>query len=146
MTEETLQREGQRLSRALPMYLAAQAITVLFTSLDAPLYMEVYRANHFFTVNGWVGAWFVLVILGMTNAVFLLARKSWRILFDERARVKLALGYFLGGLTGLLTLGIRFTPLVPPQYFVWVGGLALLAVGAYLIWVKRVLKGEELFP
>ncbi len=146
MTDEALQRERQRLTKALPMYLAAQAITLLFTSLDTPLYTEVYRVNHVFTVNGWVGAWFVLVIFGLANAVFLLVRKSWRELFDERARARLALGYFLGGLAGLLTLGIRFTPIVPLEYSIWVGGLALLSIAAYLAWNRRLHGVEELFP
>ncbi len=146
MTDETVQKEAQRLTKALPMYLAAQAITLLFTALDIPLYMDVYRANHFFAVDGWMGAWFVLVIFGLANAVFLLVRRSWQVLFDEKARAKLALGYSLGGIAGLLTLGIRFFPIIPPQYFAWVGGVALLSLGAYFVWNKRVHRVEELFP
>ncbi len=146
MIEETLPKEAQYLARALPLYMTAQGTMLLFTALDVPIYTELYRANHFFTVSGWVGAWFVLVIFGLANAVFLLAHKSWRILFDERARAKLSLSYFLGSLTGLLTLGVRFIPIIAPQYFLWVGVFALLSIGAYLVWKKRVQRMEELFP
>src|SRR5512140_3184577 len=120
MTEESLPKEGQYLTKALPMYLAAQVAILLFTALDIPAYVELYRANHFLAVTGWVGAWFVLVIFGMANAVFLLARQSWRVLFEERVRAKLALAYFLGGITGLLALGIRLIPIIAPQYFLQV--------------------------
>lgn len=146
MIEETLPKEARYVARALPPYLAAQVGILIFTALDSPAYLELYRAKHFFTVSGWVGAWFVLVIFGLANAVFLLARRSWRILVDERARAKLALSYFLGSLTGLLTLGIRFIPIIAPQYFLWVGVFALLSIGAYLVWKKRIHKMEELFP
>ena len=147
MNDQTLPKEAQALIRVLPMYLAAQAAILLSTSLDIPIYLALYRADHFLEVNGWVGAWFVLVLFGFTNAVFLLLRKSWRLLLGEESlRIKLALGYFLGSLTGMLTLGVRFLPIVPPQYFVLFGTLALLSIAAYLIWKKRVHTPEELFP
>ncbi len=146
MTEETLRKEGQYLTKALPMYLAVQVAILLFTALDTPLYLDLYRVNHFFTVSGWIGAWFVLVIFGLANAVFLLARRSWRVLFEENVRVKLALGYFIGGITGLLTLGVRVIPIIAPQYFLQVGVLAVLPIGAYLIWNRHGHKSDELFP
>jgi hypothetical protein len=146
MTEETLQKESQSLTRALPIYLAVQGTTLLMTFLDSPVYMEAYQANHLFTVNGWVGAWFVLVIFGLTTAVFLLVRKTWRLLVSERTRMKLVVGYFLGGFVGMLTLGFRFMPVMTPQYFVLVAALMLLLGGAYLVWKKRLHTAEEMFP
>src|SRR5512140_473569 len=101
MTEESLPKQAHYLSKALPMYLAAQVTVLLFTALDTPLYLEAYRPGHSLTVTGWLGVWFVFVIFGFANAVFLLVRESWRVLFHEKARIRLSLGYFLGGLTGL---------------------------------------------
>ncbi len=146
MTEDTLQKQARLLTSALPIYLAAQAATLLFTILDTPLYLEAYRANHVLEVTAWLGVWFVLVIFGVANAVFLLLRDSWRRLLDEPQRAKLALGYFLGGLTGLLTLGIRFIPIISLNYFLCPGVFAVLAIGAYFLWKRRGHKAEQLFP
>lgn len=146
MIEETLQKEDKSLVKVLPIYLAVQVITLLLTYLDYPVYMEAYRANKYFVVNGWFGAWFILEIFGLATAIFLLVRKSWQLLFDGKARMKLAMGFFLGGLTGLLTLGIRFMPVMPQQYFIAVGALALLYISGYFFWKKRVQTIEELFP
>ncbi len=146
MTDENPQKQAQLLTSALPMYLSAQVTTLLFTVLDTPLYLEVYRTNHVLEVTAWLGVWFVLVIFGLANAVFLLLRDSWRRLLDEPQRAKLALGYFLGGLIGLLTLGIRFIPIISPNYFLCPGAFAVLAIGAYLVWKRRAHKAEELFP
>lgn len=146
MTEESVPKQAQYLMQALPMYLTAQGATLLFTALDTPAYMELYQARHFLAVSGWVGLWFVLVLFGFANAVFLLARNSWRVLFDEKARIRFSLGYFLGSLVGLLALGLRFIPIIAPQYFLQVGVFAALSIGAYLIWSRRGRKAEELFP
>jgi hypothetical protein len=146
MTEETLPKEAQYLTRALPMYLAAQAATLLFTALDTPTYVELHQARHFLAVSGWLGLWFALVLFGLASAAFLLVRRSWRVLFDANARAKLALGYFLGAITGLLTLGIRFIPVISPQYFLQVGVFGVLFIGAFLVWSRRAQKAEDLFP
>ncbi len=146
MTEESLPKQAEYLTKALPMYLAAQGAALLFTALDTPTYMELYQARHFFAVTGWVGLWFVLVLFGLANAIFLLVLESWRVLFHEKARIKLSLGYFLGGLTGLLTLGLRFVPIIAPQYFLQVGIFGVLSVGAYLVWNRRAQKVDDLFP
>lgn len=146
MKEESAPKQAQYLTKALPMYLAAQGATLLFTALDTPAYMELYQARHFLAVSGWVGLCFVLVIFGLANAVFLLAREAWRVLFHEKVRIRLSLGYFLGGVTGLLTLGLRFIPIIAPQYFLQVGVFGVLCIGAYLVWSRRAQKSEELFP
>ncbi len=146
MIDESLERDAIRLSKALPMYLAVQVATLVFTALDRPVYIQAYRAGNQFAVTGWMGAWLVLVLFGLATSVFLLIRRSWCVLFQERTRARLSLGYFLGSVMGLLTLGTRFAPVIAPQYFLQVGIFALLVIAGYFLWGRREHKPEELFP
>ncbi len=146
MTDELLRKESLRFGQALPVYLGMQGITLLFTYLDFQVYMESYLAQHTLTVTAWLGAWFILLILGLSACLILVAGKGWRTVLDERLRIKMAGGYLLGAIAGLLALGIRFMPLMPPAYFAVIGGLALFLAAGYLVWNKRQPSSDEMFP
>lgn len=146
MTEDLLRKESLRFSQVLPVYLGVQGITLLLTYLETPVYLEAYGRQHSLTVSGWVGAWFILVLIGLATGLILLIRKAWRTVLDEETRVKLAGGYLLGGIAGLLTLGLRFMAIMPPAYFAVTGGLAVLLVVSYLVWNRRQPSTDEMFP
>ncbi|HEX7567904.1 MAG TPA: hypothetical protein VF355_05000 [Anaerolineaceae bacterium] len=146
MTDDFLHKEGNKLAKVLPIYLGAQVTILLMTFLDFPVYMETYQANHNMTVSAWMGAWFLLVTFGLTIGIILLISKTWKMVFSERERVKLVAGYLLGAIAGLLTLGVRFMPIMPSQYFYLVGGFGLLSIIAYIVWNKRQSKFDEIFP
>jgi len=82
----------------------------------------------------------------LVMGVILIARKTWNKVFTGRERGKLAVGYFLGAIGGLLTLGIRFMPVMPPQYFYAAGGLVLPLAVVWLVWNRRQAKVDEIFP
>ncbi|MDD5369330.1 MAG: hypothetical protein PHQ40_09605 [Anaerolineaceae bacterium] len=146
MIEEHLHKERKAFIRALPIYLAVQGTTLLMTFLDFPVYMEAYQLNHYLTLSGWAGAWFVLEMLGLGAGILLLLGKTWRSIFDGNDRIKLLMGYFLGVVAGMLTLGIRLMPIMPAEYFWMVGGLLLILGCTYFIWKKRLHSAEEIFP
>ncbi len=146
MTEEKLQKDFQRVTGALPIYLAVQLAILLITLLDSQVYMDAYRVTHLLSATGWLGAWYLLMAFGLGTAVFLLIKKSYKIAFEERTRGKLAMGYFFGSIIGMLNLGMRFMPVISPQYFLIVGVLALLLGSGYYIWKKRGQTVEEMFP
>ena len=146
MMEKTLQTESLSLTKALPFYLTIQGTTLLFTFLDVPIHVEAYQINHMFALNGWTGTWFILVLFGLANGVFLLIRKPWKLIIQDRARINIAMGYLIGGLIGLLTLGLRYLLMIPSQYFIMVGVFAFVLISAYLLWKKRLQTTEELFP
>ena len=145
MTDDFLHKEGNRLVKALPIYLAAQVTLLLMTFLDSPVYMETYQANHNLTISGWIGAWFLLVTVGLATGLILGISKTWNTVFSARERVKLVAGYLLGAIAGLLTLGVRFMPILPLEYFYFIGGFALLLVLFYLVWNKFQPKSDEIW-
>lgn len=146
MTDADLHKEYERWIKALPVYLGIQAAILLMTFLDFPVYMDAYQSNRYLTVSGWVGLWFVLAFFGLSGGVILLTRKTWKTAFSEKERAKLVTGYFLGAIAGLLTLGLRFMPVMPAAYFYGIGGLVLLLGAVYLVWTRRQVKPEEIFP
>jgi hypothetical protein len=146
MTDTDLHKERERWVGALPIYLGIQAAILLTTFLDFPVYMDAYQANRYLTVGGWVGLWFVLAFFGLSGGVILLIGRTWKTVLSEKERAKLVSGYFLGAIAGLLTLGLRFMPVMSATYFYVIGGLVVLLGAVYLIWTRRQTKLEEIFP
>ena len=146
MKEETPRKESQFVIAALPVYLGMQGITLLLTFLETPLYLEIYRLERTLTANGWLGLWFFLTMIGLLITLLLFARPSWRSYLALKARLKLAAGYFIGVIAGLVTLGLRFLPVTSPVYFLSLGILALLTGAVYIVWVKRAQAAEVIFP
>lgn len=146
MTDEKLHKDGLWLTRLMLPYLAVQAATLLYTFLDFPAYMLSYRAVENMLVTGWAGVWLLLAVFGLSTGIFLATLNKWRAVFEERQRIKLSAGYELGFLVGLVTLGIRYMPVISPVYFYAVGGMALVFALAALLWMRLQTRKEELFP
>jgi hypothetical protein len=146
MTDDILHKEGNKLINALPIYLAVQGITLLLTFLDFPVYAEAGLSSHTMTVGGWVGLWFMLVVFGLSIGMILLISNTWKMVFSDKVRGKLAAGYFLGAIAGLVTLGIRFMPIMPKQYFIIIAGIILFSFIIYFVWIKRQSQFDEIFP
>jgi hypothetical protein len=145
MNETSPTKDLQRLLTTLPAYLAVQVTLLVVTYLDFPVYYEVYRALGYLTVTGWWVIWLLLAIFGLVNAVALLTKQAWKLALPGQTHAQYAAGYLLGFIAGLVTLGIRFLPLVPPFYFILVGCL-LLGEAGYVLWNRRQSKTEEIFP
>ena len=67
-------------------------------------------------------------------------------MFNEFERARLAFGWLMGVAAGLLTLGIRFMPVMPAWYFYAAGGLVLVLIAAYWGWNKLQARMNEIFP
>ena len=146
MKDTDLHKGRERWAKALPVYLGIQAAILLMTFLDFPVYMDAYQSSRYLAVGGWVGLWFVLAFFGLTGGMILLTGKTWKTVLSEKERAKLVAGYFLGAIAGLLTLGLRFMPVMSAVYFYVVGGLVVLLGAVYLVWTRRQTKPEEIFP
>jgi hypothetical protein len=146
MTDDFLHTEGRWIVKALPIYLGVQVITLLMTYLEAPVYVELYLADHNLPITGWAGIWFSLEVFGLATSLILLISQAWKMVLSARERAKLVTGYLLGVIAGLLTLGLRFFPIISPEYFFVVGGGALLVVFVSIFWIKRRPRLEEIFP
>lgn len=146
MTDDYLQKQARQLTRVMLTYLSVQAALLAATYLDSPIYVQTYLASGDLPVTPWLGLWFLLAIFGLITGLLLLAGPAWRRVLDEAARVKLAAGYLLGALAGLLTLGLRFMPVMPPEYFLVLAGLLLLGGVGYAIWRRRQPRLDEIFP
>jgi hypothetical protein len=146
MTDNFFHAEGKKLVKALPIYLGVQAVTLLMTFLDTPAYLDAYQENHNMPVTGWIAFWLLLFAFGLTTGILLLISKTWKIEFSQTERGKLAGGYLLGAIAGLLTLGLRFMPVMPYQYFFVIGGLALVLALVYILWIRRRSHLDEIFP
>lgn len=139
-------KESQLITGVLPVYLAVQVSTLLYTFLDSPVFLEAYRRDHTLIVNGWLGFWLFLFMAGLVTILLLVIRRGWHEHLARQMRGKLALGYFMGLMAGLLTLGARFMPVTTPAYFISIGVLSLLAGAVYFIWSKRSQAAEVIFP
>ncbi len=128
-------------AQALPFYLAIQATILVMTFLDSPVYIANYHFSHYLQVTPWALPWLVLLIFGLVFGISALVRKD-----VEGNRQKVAAGYLLGVLAGFVTLGIRFMPVLPREYFYVLGALTLLYLSAYFAFRMRVGRNEELFP
>lgn len=131
--------------RVMPFYLTIQATLMLSTFLEFPVYMLAYRAGYTL-VTPWVVLWFFLTAVGLVFGISALARRAWKQNLESAQRMKLAGGYLLGALVGLVALGIRFMPITPHTYFYFVGAFALLLVLGFTIYKFRSMRQEELFP
>ena len=146
MSDDYLHKEGRKLAQALPLYLSAQATLLLAAFLDNPAYTQEYLDQHNLLITPWIGLWFVLALFGLATGLILLVSQTWRATLDAGQRVQWAAGYLLGALAGCLALGLRFMPVLPPEYFYTIGGLAVLGAAAYLLWRRRFPREEEIFP
>lgn len=131
--------------RTMPYYLIVQATLMLTTFLEFPVYMLAYRAGYAL-VTPWVVLCLILTAAGLVFGISTLVRKTWKYNLETAQRLKLAGGYLLGTLTGLVSFGIRFMPLTPRTYFYFVGALALLLALGIIIFKYRSVRQEELFP
>jgi len=146
MNENRFHADGKKLKAVAPVYLGIQAATLLLTFLDSPVYLEAYQLHGNLSIGGWAVGWLALTGFGLVAGLLLLFGKGWRAVFEPAERIKLAGGYLAGAVAGLLALGLRFMPLMPPEYFFAVGGLAVAMALAYLIWVRRRARVDEIFP
>jgi hypothetical protein len=130
---------------AMPFYLVIQAVLMTSTFLEFPVYMLAYRAGST-PVTPWVVLLLFLTAAGLVFGVSALARRTWKVNLDAAQRLKLSGGYFLGALAGLVAFGIRFMPVIPRMYFYFVGAFALLLALVFVIFKRRSVRQEELFP
>lgn len=133
------------MGRAMPFYLIIQVTLMLSTFLEFPVYMLAYRAGYAL-VTPWVVLWLFLTTVGLVFGISILARRIWKQNLETAQRLKLAGGYLLGALAGLVALGIRFMPVIPRTYFYFVGAFTLLLVLVFIIYKFRSVRQEELFP
>lgn len=131
--------------RVMPFYLIIQATLMLSTFLEFPVYMLAYRAGYTL-VTPWVVLWLFLTVVGLVFGISALARRTWKQNLETAQRLKLAGGYLLGALAGLVALGIRFMPVTPRTYFYFVGAFTFLLALVLLIHKFHSVRQEELFP
>lgn len=146
MTDESLQHEVKKVAKALLIYLVIQGTMLITTFLDAPIYDQINRARGYMDTGLWLVLWFVLLFFGLTTGLFILVSRTWRRAWKEAERVKLACGYLLGGIAGLLTLSLRELPIISPSFFYLITGLLVVLVVIYTLWERRQARGEEIFP
>jgi hypothetical protein len=130
--------------RTMPYYLTIQATVMVATFLEFPAYFTAYRANNFVLFTPWLGVWMLLTVVGLVFGTSAIVRQELKRKLEPAQRLKLAGGYWLGTLAGLLGLGIRFMPLTSGAYFYLMGALALVLV--FIFWKNRPARQEELFP
>ena len=130
--------------RAMPFYLIIQATMMLSTFLEFPVYMLAYRAGYTL-VTPWVVLWLLLTATGLVFGVSALIRRALKQTLEAAQRLKLAGGYLLGALAGLVALGIRFMPVTPNMYFYFLGAFTLL-LALIFAYKFRSVRQEELFP
>ena len=146
MRDDHFYTKGDWGIKALPIYLTVQTVLLLVTYLDFPVYAEVYRTRKFLEVTPWLGIWSLFTLLGLTTGLYLLLGKMGKSVFNEFERARLAFGWLMGVAAGLLTLGIRFMPVMPAWYFYAAGGLVLVLIAAYWGWNKLQARMNEIFP
>jgi hypothetical protein len=145
MSEEKMQKERNWMVKMLPCYLAVQVVTLLLTFMDFGVYYEAYRARGYVIAGGWLGVWAALLVAGLGSAVYLLISRTGKAI-ELRLRMKLAGGYWLGSLAGLLALGLRFLPIFFPGYFWSIFALLAVSGAAYAAWNRRPRLDEDMFP
>ncbi|MDX9865560.1 MAG: hypothetical protein RBT34_12220 [Anaerolineaceae bacterium] len=146
MIKGDFNKERERIIKILPVYLTVQVVMLVMTYLDFSVYAEVYRMQKFLVVTPWLGAWFLLAMAGLIPGIYLLVSKTGKRVFNEVEQARFSLGWLFGVIAGLLTLGIRFMPVMPGWYFYIVGGLFFLLSAIYWTWNKRHTRANEIFP
>lgn len=131
--------------RAMPFYLIIQSTLMLSTILEFPVYMLAYQAAYIL-VTPWVVLWLFLTSAGLVLGISALTRRIWKQNLETTQRLKLAGGYLLGALAGFVALGIRFFPVAPRLYFIFVGAFALVLALAFAINKARSMRQGEWFP
>jgi hypothetical protein len=145
MTDDKLQRERNWLVNMLPCYLAVQGVTLLLTFLEIGIYNDAYHARGYMPAGGWMGVWLALLVVGLGTTIYLLVNRTGKS-FELRPRIKLAAGFWLGVLAGLLTLGMRFATEFPASYYWTIFALLAVSGAAYAAWNRLRRADEEMFP
>jgi hypothetical protein len=138
-------KTGSPMARWLPYYLTIQITLMLSAVLDLPIFMRAGQAEYTL-VTPWVVLCALLVVIGLVFGFSGLATAFRKPISTETQWMKLAGGYWIGMLPGLIALGIHFLNWMPLSYYYFIGGLTgLLAL--LIIGVKaRIFRREELFP
>lgn len=133
------------MARWLPYYLTIQITLMLSAVLDLPIFMRAAQAEYTL-VTPWVVLCVILVVIGLVFGFSALVTAFRKPISDQSQWMKLAGGYWIGMLPGLVAMGIHFMNWMPLSFYYFIGGLTgLLAL--LLIGVKtRIFRREELFP
>lgn len=142
---EILEKQLAQWEKVLYGYCGVALTLMLIALIELPDRIVNAAQNHYVSVDGWLGLWFILEIAALTPGLILLLAHPWRLLPLAR-RLPVGFGYLAVAWLGMLAFDLHLVTFLPVSYHIVVFALAAVLSGLYQLLRRNPQRKEELFP